>query len=80
MFAILSHCRILPSMEVSKKKHGQHVLTHLCMTWSWRSDWFSLSDRRGKSRKWTPPPSVPTQSRSHDPRRRRTVTHHRDVF
>lgn len=44
------------------------------MTWSWRSVSPSFRERRGNSRKYTPPPSVPMQSRSHDLSKWRTVT------
>lgn len=48
--------------------------SHLCVTWSWSSVSLSFSERQGNSRKYTPPPSVPMQSRSHDLSKRRTVT------
>lgn len=47
---------------------------HLCVTWSWSSVSLSFSERQGSSRKYTPPPSVPIQRRSHDLSKRRTVT------
>lgn len=44
------------------------------MTWSWSRVRSSFRERRGISRKYTPPPSVPMQSRSLDLSKRRTVT------
>ena len=48
--------------------------SHLCVTWSWSRVWFSFSERWGNCKKYTPPPSVPMQSNSHDLSKRRTVT------